>query len=264
MGFTRDKVTKERYKRARKEVKREVAKAKNDAYEELYQRLETKEGEMELFKIAKQRDIQGKDVHQARVIKNEDGEVLVEKQKVKQRWKEYFDNLLNQENPRERREIRTDGTERMIDEISVAEVRTAMRRMMALGPDEIPVEAWLCLGNRGVEFLTRLFNRLLRGGKMPDEWRKSVLVPFYKGKGDIKECGNYRGIKLTSHTMKLWERVIEARLRKGSEGGGTAVWVYAWKEYYYRRNIQSADAAGEVERRAEGDALCVCGSRKGL
>ena len=29
-------------------------------------------------------------------------------------------------------------------------------------------------------------------------------------------------------------------------------------------NIQSADAAGEVERRAEGGALCVCGSRKGL
>ena len=49
---------------------------------------------------------------------------------------------------------------------------------------------------------------------MPDEWRKNVLVPFYKEKGDIKECGNYRGIKLTSHTMKLWERVIEARLRK--------------------------------------------------
>ena len=112
---------------------------------------------MELFKIAKQRDRQGKDVHQARVIKNEDGEVLVEKQKVKQRWKEYFDNLLNQENPRERREIRTDGTERIVDKISVAEVRTAMRRMMkgkALGLDKIPVEAWLCLGNRGVEFLT--------------------------------------------------------------------------------------------------------------
>ena len=33
-------------------------------------------------------------------------------------------------------------------------------------------------------------------------------------KGDIKECGNYCGINLTSHTMKLWERVIEARLRK--------------------------------------------------
>ena len=56
----------------------------------------------------------------------------------------------------------------MVDEISVAEVRTAMRRMMkgkALGLDKIPVEAWLCLGNRGVKFLTRLFNRLLRGGR---------------------------------------------------------------------------------------------------
>ena len=102
------------------------SQAKNDMHKELYQRLEMKEGEMELFKIAKQRDRQGKDVHQARVIKNEDGEVLVEKQKVKQRWKEYFDNLLNQENSRERREIRTDDTERMVDEISVAEVRTAM------------------------------------------------------------------------------------------------------------------------------------------
>ena len=41
-----------------------------------------------------------------------------------------------------------------------------------------------------------------------------MLVPLYKGKRDIKECGNYWGIKLISHTMKLWERVIEARLRK--------------------------------------------------
>ena len=49
---------------------------------------------------------------------------------------------------------------------------------------------------------------------MPYEWRKSVLVPLYKGKGDVKECGNYRGIKLMSHTMKLWERIIEAKISK--------------------------------------------------
>ena len=27
-------------------------------------------------------------------------------------------------------------------------------------------------------------------------------------------CGNYRGIKLTSHSMKLYERIIEGRLRR--------------------------------------------------
>nr|GEX11952.1 retrovirus-related Pol polyprotein LINE-1 [Tanacetum cinerariifolium] len=31
---------------------------------------------------------------------------------------------------------------------------------------------------------------------------------------DAQVCGNYRGIKLLSHTMKLWERVIERRLRR--------------------------------------------------
>ena len=49
--------------------------------------------------------------------------------------------------------------------------------------------------------------------KMPDEWRRSILVPIYKNKGDIQSCTNYRGIKLMSHTMKLKERVIEHRLR---------------------------------------------------
>ncbi|KAK3536886.1 hypothetical protein QTP86_027004 [Hemibagrus guttatus] len=48
---------------------------------------------------------------------------------------------------------------------------------------------------------------------MPEEWR-SVLVPIFKNKGDVQSCSNYRGIKLMSHTMKLWKRVVEARLRK--------------------------------------------------
>jgi len=49
---------------------------------------------------------------------------------------------------------------------------------------------------------------------MPDEWRRSTLIPIYKNKGDIQNCANYRGIKLMSHTMKFWERVIERRLIK--------------------------------------------------
>ncbi|XP_061541144.1 uncharacterized protein LOC133407362 isoform X1 [Phycodurus eques] len=48
------------------------------------------------------------------------------------------------------------------------------------------------------------------GEKMPQAWRKSLLVPIFKNKGDVQSCG---GITLLSHTMKLWERVMEARLR---------------------------------------------------
>ena len=82
----------------------------------------------------------------------------------------------------------------------------------AVGPDELPVEGWKCMGEMGIMFLTRLFNRLLMGERMPEEWRRSVLIPIYKNKGDAQCCENYRGIKL-SHTMKVWERIIKARLR---------------------------------------------------
>ena len=48
---------------------------------------------------------------------------------------------------------------------------------------------------------------------MPEEWTDSVLISIFKNKGDVQSCSNYRGIKLISHTMKLWERIVENRLR---------------------------------------------------
>ena len=49
---------------------------------------------------------------------------------------------------------------------------------------------------------------------MPEEFRSSTLIPIYKNKGNAQVCGNYRRIKLLSHTMKLRERVIEKRIRE--------------------------------------------------
>lgn len=36
---------------------------------------------------------------------------------------------------------------------------------------------------------------------------------LYKEMDDIQDCGNYQGIKLMSQTMKIWERVMERRIR---------------------------------------------------
>ncbi|KAL0906290.1 hypothetical protein M5K25_024773 [Dendrobium thyrsiflorum] len=84
----------------------------------------------------------------------------------------------------------------------------------AVGPDDIPIEVWKCLGEDGISWLTKLFNIILKTKKMTDEWRKSVLIPIFKNKGDAQDCANYRGIKLMCHTLKLWERVMEHRLRR--------------------------------------------------
>ncbi|XP_070028580.1 uncharacterized protein [Nicotiana sylvestris] len=59
-----------------------------------------------------------------------------------------------------------------------------------------------------------MMKRKKRMKRMPEEWRSSTVVPLYKNKGDIQCCDNYRGIKLLSHTMKVWERVVEVKVRK--------------------------------------------------
>ncbi|KAK3510979.1 hypothetical protein QTP70_027789 [Hemibagrus guttatus] len=205
------------YKELQGRVKREVSKAKQKAYDELYTRLDTREGEKDLYRLARQRDRDGKDVQQVRVIKDRDGSVLTSEESVQRRWKEYFEELMNEENEMEKRVEGVNSVEQKVDNIRKDEVRKALKRMKsgkAVGPDDIPVAVWKCLGEAAVEFLTSLFNRVLESEKMPEEWRRSVLVPIFKNKGDVQSCSNYRGIKLMSHTMKLWERVVEDRLRK--------------------------------------------------
>ena len=83
-----------------------------------------------------------------------------------------------------------------VEQISKEEVRENMKRMKngkAVCPNDIPVE--------------------VESERMPEEWRDSILIPIFKNKGDVNSCSNYRRIKLISHSMKLWERVIEIRLR---------------------------------------------------
>ncbi|KAK3570685.1 hypothetical protein QTP86_025027 [Hemibagrus guttatus] len=99
----RTEENRQEYKELQRRVKREVSKAKQKAYDELYTRLDTREGEKDLYRLARQRDHDGKDVQQVRVIKDRDGRVLTSEERVQRRWKEYFEELMNEENEREKR-----------------------------------------------------------------------------------------------------------------------------------------------------------------
>ncbi|KAK3507852.1 hypothetical protein QTP70_001473 [Hemibagrus guttatus] len=234
----RTEENRQEYKELQHRVKREVSKAKQKAYDELYTRLDTREGQKDLYRLARQRDRDGKDVQQVRVIKDKDGRVLTSEESVQRRWKEYFEELMNEENEREKRVEGVNSVEQKVDKIRKDEVRKALKRMKsgnAVGPDDITVEVWKCLGEAGVEFLTSLFNRVLESERMPEEWRRSVLVPIFKNKGDVQSCSNYRGIKLMSHTMKLWERVVEARLRKVVEICGQQ---YGFREEEFKVEVE--------------------------
>ena len=43
------------------------------------------------------------------------------------------------------------------------------------------------------------------------------MVPLYKGKGDVHECSNFRGISLLSVVRKVYGRVLVNRIRDETE-----------------------------------------------
>lgn len=67
-----------------------------------------------------------------------------------------------------------------------------MKNGKAVGPDEIPVEAWKALGELGVEIVHEIICQAFDSERIPNEWRESTLVPIYKEKGDIQDCEKYR------------------------------------------------------------------------
>ena len=204
------------YKKWKKEAKRPVAKAKEAAWKEWYDNLETKEGEETIYKKAKVRARKKKDITQMATIKERKGRVLGCEDETKKRWKEYFEELLSVENERGRLGD-VSKVEGPIEEITSEEMKRALqdtKRRKASGPSGVTVEYRKYLGDVGVEWLKNLLNRILVERKIPEDWADSELVTIYKEKRDPMEYSNYRGIKLLEHGLKVLEKILDKRLRQ--------------------------------------------------
>ena len=68
--------------------------AKGKTYDDMYQRLDTKEGEKDIYRMARIRERKTRDINQIKCIKNGTDRLLV-KDEIIDRWREYFDKLFN-------------------------------------------------------------------------------------------------------------------------------------------------------------------------
>ncbi|XP_063594918.1 uncharacterized protein LOC134771892 [Penaeus indicus] len=126
---------------------------------------------------------QQRDIRKVTVVKSEDGQILAEKEVVLRRWREYFEHLLNVENEWEEL-TQLPVVEGPIQQVSLKEV--SMKRK----------------------------NNNWNGENIPEDWRTIILVPVYKQKGDVLECGNHRGIKLLERLLKGEEKILDQKIRE--------------------------------------------------
>ena len=88
----------DKYKVAKKTTKWVASEAKGRAYEDLYQRLSMKEGEKDIYMMARAHDRMTRDFNQVKCIKDEREQLLVKEDEIRHRWQEYFDKLFNGDN----------------------------------------------------------------------------------------------------------------------------------------------------------------------
>jgi hypothetical protein len=122
----------ERYKVANKTAKRAMSEARDQMYDGLYQRLGTKEGEKDIYRMVKSRERKTRDIIQVKCIKDATERLLTKEEDINNRWREYFDKLFNEDSGSSSIELgisSDDLNRQFVRRIQESEVKDALKRM---------------------------------------------------------------------------------------------------------------------------------------
>ena len=107
-----------------------------------------------------------------------------------------------------------DENEREITKDEVVRALKETKGGKAAGMDGVRAEMFKKGGVSMLEWLVRLLNVCFLLSVVPVDWVCACIIPLFKGKGDIHECGNYRGISLLSVVGKVYGRILIGLGRK--------------------------------------------------
>ena len=144
---------------------------------------------------------------------NEDGTPTSSRYKMESIAKNFYTNLFRSSTPVPMPVV---PTGEVPPRILPAEVRTAIQTMKtstAPGPDHLSVEFLRAGGQRLHEILASHLTSYLQKERIPDQWRTSRTVLFFK-KDEREYLRNYRPICLLSVLYKLFTKIILARISR--------------------------------------------------
>ncbi|KAI8486243.1 hypothetical protein Bbelb_359590 [Branchiostoma belcheri] len=155
------------------------------------------------------------------LIKDTAGNILSSEEDCITRWREHFSQLLNHPPVPEDPDLKDaadaaddSNTDSPTPPVTPDEVRTALRKLKngkAPGICKITAEMLKAGGDHIVKWLTEIINHVWIQERLPEDWRRGIILPFWKRKGDQLVCSNHRGITLLSIPGKLFTRILLAR-----------------------------------------------------
>ncbi|XP_071688553.1 uncharacterized protein [Rutidosis leptorrhynchoides] len=133
-------------------------------------------------RIAKARERGRRDLGNIKYIKDVAGQSIVRGDLIRKRWEEYFASLFGRGRPEqngEPHEVQEFQNNCFCTRINQEEVRLALRNMgrnKAVGPDQIPIEAWKCLGGSKATLLcAKTCVKKISGQKRRSSTKASLL-----------------------------------------------------------------------------------------
>ena len=150
-------------------------------------------------------------------------------QKSKEYIANYFENLYQARRGEEDYKTWTETIQTTIKEteknlntieqqpITNEEVKQAiksLKRNKSTGPDDIPNEIFINATEKTINKYREMINTVHKNQAIPNQWQKGEIITFYKGKGTKGKCSSERGITLASNFGKLYERIINNRIKE--------------------------------------------------
>jgi hypothetical protein len=102
-------------------------------------------------------------------------------------------------------------TDLVFDEQDILGAIKAMDRYSAVGPDKFPAIILKECGQVLAPVVTQLWRASPDSGDIAAKFKSQSVVPLFK-KGKRSIAANYRPVSLTSHLIKMFERVFRAKL----------------------------------------------------
>ena len=135
-------------------------------------------------------------------IQSKDGKPITKEDEQCERWKEHFGTVLNRPDPDEPAPAMEVKEEFAMDKgpITCQEIEKAIRDTKgnrAPGQDRITADMLKADASMSATCLVELFNKVWTEEGVPEEWQKGIIIKLPK-KGDLTDCGNWRGINLLS------------------------------------------------------------------